>query len=96
MPIAQGAIIGQDATSTGVSPFFLTHGYHPNLGDSIQLLKAPATPRSPAQLVAAKLQQIKEYVKFTQSTIAYAQQRQQEIHDKHQDPAPAYQVGDKV
>jgi hypothetical protein len=96
MPIAQGAIMGRDATSTGVSPFFLTHGYHPNLGDSIQLPEAPATPRSPAQSAAAKLQQIKECVEFTQSTIAYAQQRQQEIHDKHRDPAPAYQVGDKV
>ena len=28
--------------------------------------------------------------------MAFAQQRQQEIHDKHRDPAPAYQVGDKV
>jgi len=28
--------------------------------------------------------------------MAYAQQRQQEIHDRHRDPAPAYRVGDRV
>ena len=28
--------------------------------------------------------------------MAFVQQRQQEIHDKHRNPAPAYQIGDKV
>jgi len=46
MPIAQEAILGRDATSIGISPFFLTHGYYPNLGDSIRLLEALASLRS--------------------------------------------------
>jgi hypothetical protein len=96
MPIAQAAISQRDATSTGVSPFFLAHGYHPNLGESIQLPEENGPPRSPAQAAIARVRQIQECTELVQSTMAYAQQRQQEIHDKHRDPPQAYRVGDKV
>ncbi len=42
LPLAQAAVMTRDAASTGVSPFFLTHGYHPRTGSEltgIQLLR---------------------------------------------------------
>ena len=37
LPMAKLAINNQDAASTGVSPFFLDHGYHANTGTEILL-----------------------------------------------------------
>lgn len=98
-PIAQIAIASRDAASTGMSPFFMTHGYHPRLGESVELpepLSMIGTPRSPVEAAQRVIQKIKDCSELAQSTMAYAQQRQQEIHDKKRDPSESYQVGDKV
>jgi transposase InsO family protein len=99
LPIAQIAVAARDATSTGISPFFMTHGYHANIGSSIRLPEAadragpPRNPLESARMIVQKIQQCSE---LAQSTMAYAQQRQQEIADKKRDPTPSYQVGDEV
>jgi RNase H-like domain found in reverse transcriptase/Reverse transcriptase (RNA-dependent DNA polymerase)/Integrase zinc binding domain len=99
LPIAQIAVSARDATSTGVSPFYMTHGYHANIGSSIQLPEATdrAGPaRNPLESARAIVQKIQQCSELAQSTMAYAQQRQQEIANKKRDPTPSYRVGDEV
>jgi len=99
LPIAQIAVSARDATSTGVSPFFMTHGYHANTGSSIRLPEATdrdGPPRNPLESARAVVQKIQQCTELAQSTMAYAQQRQQEIADKKRDPTPSYRAGDEV
>lgn len=99
LPLAQIAISARDATSTGVSPFFLSHGYHANLGGSIPLPEKPTggqAPRNPMEAAQKVIEKLRECVDFTQTAMASAQQRQEETHNKSRDPAVRYQPGDKV
>jgi hypothetical protein len=99
LPIAQIAVSTRDATSTGVSPFFMTHGYHANTGSSLQLPAAAdrgGPPRNPLESARQVVQKIQQCTELAQSSMAYAQQRQQEITDKKRDPTPSYQVGDEI
>jgi hypothetical protein len=100
LPLAQIAISTRDAASTGVSPFFLSHGYNPNLGESVQLEETSASqaspPRNPVESAKQIVSKLKDCIEFAQAAMANAQQRQQELQDRTRDPAPQYQPGDKV
>ena len=100
LPMAQAAVLARNAASTGMSPFFLSHGYHPRLGESIDLPEvldnADQPARTPAEAALRVTQKLHACVEFAQSIMAFAQQRQKEIADRKRDPAPAYRVGDKV
>lgn len=99
-PMAQIAINGRNATSTGISPFFLQHGYEV---DPLQLkidgqsqFKKPAEQLSDEQKaaeIAVKLQQV---VELAQASIAVAQQEQERQANKTRREAQSYRVGDKV
>jgi hypothetical protein len=96
LPLAQAAIMTRDATSTGVSPFFTNHGFHPRTGTEIDIPAGTSTPRNPieaAQSVIAKLKSVQD---FTQTSMTFAQQTQQEVADRKRDPAPTFQVGDRA
>ena len=81
--------------STGVSPFFLTHGWEQalfnfeNTTDSLQR-------RSPVQQADALLGKLKDTQDFVQVTIAAAQDSQERQANTHQDQAIIYKVNDKV
>jgi hypothetical protein len=97
LPYAQAAVSSRDATSTGVSPFLLSHGYHPRLGDDITLPDdLPKIPRNPQQAAQSILRKIRDTTEFAQVTMAAAQQRQEDITNRRRDPAPTFRVGDKV
>lgn len=97
LPLAQAAINARDATSIGMSPFFLTHGYHPRTGSGIALPNdLPEVSRSPAEGAQQIVQKLRHCSDLAQSVMAHAQQRQQEIADRKRDPAPSYKVGDRV
>lgn len=101
LPSAQISISGKTAASTGVSPFFLMHGYEL---EPIQLKETLTNPdyaerlstRSPAakgDLMARRLRDAREYA---QTAMAVAQQLQEEQANRRRNPAHHYRVGDKV
>ena len=81
LPLAQIAINSRNATSTGVSPFFLSHGYDPRLGDGIDLEPlAPTTRRhNPQELGDTIAQKLRQVIKLAQIIMAAAQQKQEDI-----------------
>lgn len=97
LPLAQIAVAVRDSTSTGVSPFFLTHGYHPNLGESIRLEETSVrSPRNPVEAAQQVINKMKSCIDFAQAAMASAQQRQEQLQNRTRDPAPQYQPGDRV
>ena len=76
LPSAEIAINGKDATSTGVSPFFLEHGYHVNPLDITEDLPEPVrdSPIAKADRIVRKLQAARDWA---QSAMTHAQQAQE-------------------
>lgn len=95
LPIIAGAINNRDATSTGLSPFFFTHGYHI---DPIALDEGSCetTLTRPEAAGQAFVDRLKEATDWAQSAIAMAQDRQQEQANRSRQPAPVYKVHDRV
>lgn len=96
LPMAELAINNRDAASTGLSPFFLTHGYHMEplqLGEQLEAVQDPASPVQIADSIVQKLQQATEWA---QSAMAVAQQAQEESANRSRTEGPAFRVGDKV
>lgn len=98
LPLAELAINGRTSTTTGVSPFYLSHGY--NLSpfspteEVEQLAEEPA--KSPIQKGEAIVRKVKEALDWAQASMAYSQQNAENQANKHRSPATNYQVGDKV
>ena len=57
LPMAQLAINGRDAAATGVSPFFLDHGYHVEPLEIDENIPASTNARTPKALKLNKLSQ---------------------------------------
>ena len=95
LPMAELAINNRDSLSTGVSPFFLSHGYHMDpleVTDSLQTREGH-TPIQQAESIVCKLQ---EATDWAQLAMAVAQQRQEDSTNKTRQEGPSYKVGDKV
>ena len=93
---AELAINNRDAASTGVSPFFLTHGYHLTpleIGDELSDGQERVSPILQADQIVRKLKETRE---FAEASIAAAQQEQESNINKYRQQAPTYRVGDKV
>ena len=96
LPSAEIAICNKDAASTGVSPFFLEHGYHIQPLDLHTTLTPPSARQSPikqADDIVRKLQDAREWA---QSSMATAQQVMEEATNRKRQQAPSFKVGDKV
>lgn len=99
LPMAQLAICGRDAASTGVSPFFLDHGYNVEtlqLEENVEVdLSAPdlGTMRERGERIVAKL---KGALDIATTELAIAQQRQEDYSNRRRSAAPEYRVGEKV
>jgi hypothetical protein len=95
-PMAQLAINGRDSASTGVSPFFLDHGYHVEplqLEEEVRDIPNANTMRQKGENIVAKL---KRALEIAQASLAVAQQRQEEAANRHRSEAFVYRPGDKV
>jgi hypothetical protein len=90
------ALNNKDSSSTGISPFFLDHGYcvEPlDLEEDPPTITNPKTPGQRAEVIVTKLRGALE---LAHTAIAAAQQEQEEYANRHRDPAFDYKVGDKV
>jgi hypothetical protein len=96
LPIAELALNNKNSATTGVSPFFLTHGYDIPIVETIAHTSEDLDNGSPiarAEAVVAKLREAKEWA---QMAMALAQQDQARHADRHRAPAPRFEVGDSV
>lgn len=97
LPMAMLAINNRVATSTGISPFFATHGYDVDL---VALTRGReglrVNGRSPIARGEAIVAKIKEAVQFAQAAMAAAQERQEHYANRNRQPAERFQRNDKV
>lgn len=97
LPVAMLAINNRDATSTGMSPFFATHGYNVDLiplTDSDEVLRTSG--RSPVARGETFVAKLNEASQVAQAAIASAQERQEEHTNRVRQVAEQFRVGDKV
>ncbi|KAI0993224.1 hypothetical protein K3495_g14960 [Podosphaera aphanis] len=95
LPSAQLAINNRDSTVTGLSPFFLEHGYHI---EPIQL-KPPPTEKArtnPAKRAERFMNRIREAQEYAAAAMAASQQIMEEQANRKRSPAPMFRKGDKV
>ena len=97
LPLAMLAINNRTATSTGLSPFFATHGYDVDLVGLTRGREDLRTRgRSPVAIGEAFVARLKEATEVAQATIASAQERQEEQANRARQVAEQFRVGDKV
>jgi hypothetical protein len=92
-------INNRNATSTDISSFFLQYGYHARLGEGLDitpLVQDETQARSSQEVGEALVVKLRQAVEVAQSSIAIAQQRQEQQTDRTRDPHPRYQVNDRV
>ncbi|QSS72061.1 hypothetical protein I7I50_03115 [Histoplasma capsulatum G186AR] len=96
LPHAEIAINGRDSATTGVSPFFLLHGY------DLEILDFPETPRettyarSPVQAAENIVSKLKKAREWAEASMASAQQDYEDQANTRRSPATRYSIGDKV
>lgn len=96
LPIAAAAINNREAASTGLAPFFFTHGYHIDpigLEDDGNLQDNAKGPERAGRDFVDRLREASDWA---QAAIAIAQDRQQDQANRNRQVAPIYRVGDKV
>lgn len=97
LPEAQIVALNQPNESTGLTPFFVDRGHHPRLGiepaGSLESAGPARIQQLDADALVAKMAAVQEHL---QSSLAWAQAKQAEYANRTRQPAPAYQVGDKV
>jgi hypothetical protein len=97
LPVAMLAINNRNATSTGISPLFLTHGYDVDLLDLVKgQEELRTTGNSPVARGEAFVAKLKEAVEVAQAAIATAQEIQEEHTNRARQAAEQFRVGDKV
>ena len=97
LPFAELAINNRDSTSTGVSPFFLSHGFYVEpFAFETEPLRADTQRKSPIQAGESILLKLRQARDWAQAAMATAQQRQEEFANRHRQPAVSFRVGDKV
>ena len=96
--IAQLAINNRVVTSTGINPFFITHGYNTLLLD--YNIAAAGTEdrgaRTPAEIGKKITRKLRKTSDFAQAVIAYAQDIQQQYANQHRQPAERLRAEDRV
>ena len=95
LPLVELALNGRTSSTTKVSPFFLTHGYHldPILEPTTTVHYRNENVQQQARQIQDKLRKVKEWANVNMTA---AQQEQERQANKLRRPSPAYKVGDKV
>lgn len=98
LPLAELAINGRTNSSTGTSPFFLSHGYNLSPFEPSRPIQdlAQGSPRSPIQKGEAIVRTIKEGLDWAHASLAWAQQEMEHQANRSRAPAPEYRTGDYV
>ncbi|KAM4060442.1 reverse transcriptase (RNA-dependent DNA polymerase) [Hirsutella rhossiliensis] len=86
LPAAMMAINNHNSTSTGLSPFFITHGYH------VDLIQVKEKLRTDGSIV----QRFREATEWAQAAIASAQEQQEKNANSRRQPSDQFKPGDKV
>jgi len=89
LPLAEFAYNNAPSATTGVSPFFVNKGYHPNLAVHPERKLSSAQARE----YMVDLESLHEYLR---EEMAAAQKRYQGPADARRSPAPDFKVGDQV
>lgn len=93
LPTAMLAINNRD-TSLGLSPFFLTHGYHAEpVAQVTPALKRRSEPKMAAEKFVSRIHEAQE---FAQAAMASAQQRMEHSANKKRQAAERFEIGDRV
>ena len=96
LPLAEFAINNRDASSTGVSPFFLSHGYNFEMIQLDEPLSPYEDNASPIQIGDNIVRKLQDALQWAQTCMAIAQQTQEEAANRRRQAAVNYKVGDKV
>jgi hypothetical protein len=101
LPQAEAAMNANPSATTGISPFFATNGYEPQMSFDLQPSEEVTLPRSSKEAfersrAEAFAKAVQERSQFLQEQIILAQSRMQEHSNDHRQPSPNYQPGDKV
>ncbi|CAJ2651960.1 unnamed protein product [Trifolium pratense] len=90
---AQVALNNRPNTTTGLSPFFVTHGY--NL-TPLDISRAEKTNLPEEKRASNFVSRLKDLEDFSQSALAAANQQQEFYANKKRSASERFQVGDKV
>jgi hypothetical protein len=90
------ALNNQELTSTGISPFFLNHGYHLEVLDLANEPRQSDLAKSPLQKGEAIISKMKDTLAWAQLSMAAVQSLQEEYANWHHQATPGYNVGNKV
>ena len=97
--MAMIAIRGRQASSTGVSPFFLQHGYHVDpveLHTPSQTQEYTLNEQDGKKRAEAIINKFKKVFELAQASMAEAQQEQERQANRHRKQPKQLRVGDKV
>jgi predicted aspartyl protease len=94
LPGAMFAINNRDSSAIGMSPFFLSHGYHADVIQEPERSVAPeASPKARAERLIRRL---KEATEFAQAAMASAQDRQETQANRTRQQSERFKEGDEV
>ena len=96
LPQAQIALNNRTETSTGVSPFFATHGYHQDLIEPTIAKGQEASRRSPVRNAQEWLTKLAGATDLARASLAAAQEAQETAANRHRQVAEQFRVGDLV
>ncbi|KAK4089232.1 hypothetical protein Purlil1_6221 [Purpureocillium lilacinum] len=94
LPAAAMALNNRTATSTGLSPFFFTHGYHLEPVQVKETLRPDG--KSPVAKAEGIVKRFQEATEWAQAAMASAQERQEGNANARKQPSDRYKPGDKV
>jgi transposase InsO family protein len=94
LPAAQLALNSRKVAATGISPFFLEHGFHP---EPLKVQEATTTQRSSAKIAAeAFLGRLQQALEFCRAAAASTSARDEEAANKRRGQSEVYKPGDWV
>ncbi|KAE8548987.1 hypothetical protein EYB25_009370 [Talaromyces marneffei] len=96
LPMAELAINNRISTSTGMSAFFLEHGYDLEVIDLRETTHEPTTRRKEHEIAKGIVEKLAQATELAQTELAATQQRMEESANRHRDAAYDYRIGDKV
>lgn len=94
LPAAQLAINNRDTSTIGLSPFFMTHGFHM---DPIQEVEEfDKKKKSPSARAEEMVNRLREATEWAREAMATAQATQEDAANKVRAPSELFKVGDRV
>jgi hypothetical protein len=93
LPTAMLALNNRNSSVTGLSPFFLTHGYHLEPVQRVERMSPNSSPAADAETFVQRIEEAQEYA---QAAMAWSQQRMENDANRSRQAAETLKRGDKV